>query len=76
MATKISGVFCAMGRLWCRLMHSQISWPIHGRYRCLVCFREYEVCWADRDVRCEPAHAAHPIAGRFAVPGWLSFPYL
>jgi hypothetical protein len=33
-------------RLWCRMAHEQFSWPIHGRYRCLVCHREYDVPWA------------------------------
>jgi hypothetical protein len=37
------------GRLWCRAMHPQVGWPINGKYRCLVCLREYEVPWAQKD---------------------------
>ena len=35
----------ALGRLWCRNMHTEISWPIHGRYHCLHCRRVYKVPW-------------------------------
>jgi hypothetical protein len=30
---------------WCRLMHSEISRPVHGRYQCLTCKRYYPVPW-------------------------------
>jgi len=39
-------------------MHDEITWPIHGRYRCRTCWREYPVAW-ERDVRFEPVAAAH-----------------
>jgi len=30
---------------WCKLMHDDISWPSHGRYRCTTCKRSYPVAW-------------------------------
>jgi hypothetical protein len=29
--------------LWCEQMHSDVMWPIHGKYRCGTCMREYAV---------------------------------
>ena len=31
--------------LWCRLMHPDPMWPIHGYYRCPACLREHRVPW-------------------------------
>ena len=31
--------------LWCRKMHSGAMWPMHGRYVCPRCWREYAVEW-------------------------------
>jgi hypothetical protein len=31
--------------LWCKKMHSGAMWPIHGRYICPDCLREYPVAW-------------------------------
>jgi hypothetical protein len=31
--------------LWCRKMHRRAMWPIHGRYICQECLREYPVAW-------------------------------
>lgn len=30
---------------WCKTMHAQAMWPIHGKYTCPQCFREYPVTW-------------------------------
>lgn len=30
-----------LARFWCRRCHTRTFWPIHGRYRCLECRREY-----------------------------------
>lgn len=30
---------------WCRTMHSKAMWPIHGRYVCPDCGRQYPVAW-------------------------------
>jgi len=34
--------------LWCRLMHPDPMWPLHGYYRCAACWREYPVPWENR----------------------------
>jgi hypothetical protein len=36
-----------IGELWCNLMHESSMWPIHGRYQCSTCGREYRVAWQD-----------------------------
>jgi hypothetical protein len=30
---------------WCENMHTATMWPIHGKYRCGTCFREYDVAF-------------------------------
>lgn len=30
---------------WCKSMHDQAMWPIHGRYICTTCLQEYPVAW-------------------------------
>jgi len=30
---------------WCRKMHTRAMWPIHGKYTCSQCLREYPVAW-------------------------------
>jgi hypothetical protein len=32
-------------KLWCETMHSRTMWPIHGKYRCAECLREYKVAF-------------------------------
>lgn len=32
-------------RIWCAVMHDEITWPVHGRYRCRKCWREYSIAW-------------------------------
>lgn len=34
-----------ISQLWCKKMHSQAMWPIHGKYICPRCLREYPVAW-------------------------------
>jgi hypothetical protein len=34
-----------ISELWCKKMHSQPMWPIHGKYICPQCLREYRVAW-------------------------------
>jgi len=36
-----------LGRIWCSLMHSSTTWPIHGEYCCQRCGRRFSVPWAD-----------------------------
>jgi hypothetical protein len=31
---------------WCRLMHRDAMWPIHGKYQCRKCLRSYPISWA------------------------------
>lgn len=38
-----------IGRIWCRLMHNSVAWPIHGRYQCRTCMRHFFVPWDARD---------------------------
>lgn len=37
--------FEAIAVWWCKVMHDEISWPSHGRYRCTTCKRSYPVPW-------------------------------
>ena len=30
---------------WCKNMHTEAMWPIHGKYICPRCLREYPVAW-------------------------------
>jgi hypothetical protein len=30
---------------WCRTMHTRMMWPIHGKYVCRACMREYPIVW-------------------------------
>jgi len=34
-----------ISELWCKKMHTRAMWPIHGKYICQVCLREYPVVW-------------------------------
>jgi len=43
----IPGFLDKVGDLWCRCMHDEYNWPMHGKYRCRTCFRERVVPWAD-----------------------------
>ena len=52
-------MFNWIGTLWCRKMHSGAMWPIHGRYICPQCLREYTVDWSgtgEKDI--EPSDTA------------------
>ena len=37
-----------LGVLWCRLMHADVTWPIHGNYHCRICGFIYRVPWANQ----------------------------
>ena len=39
-----------LGEWWCRSKHSDVSWPMFGRYRCLKCSRTYQVPWGAAEV--------------------------
>jgi hypothetical protein len=34
-----------IGDLWCRLMHTEPMWPVHGQYECRTCGRRFHVDW-------------------------------
>jgi hypothetical protein len=36
-----------LGAIWCRLMHSRISWPVSGHYLCSHCGRCFKVDWQE-----------------------------
>jgi hypothetical protein len=41
-----------ISELWCKRMHSGAMWPIHGKYICPDCLREYPVVW-ERSAKAE-----------------------
>jgi hypothetical protein len=57
--------------LWCRKMHKQSMWPIHGRYVCSECLREHTIEWSEANKQAiERTPAQVPPAeppGRFAT---------
>jgi hypothetical protein len=52
--------------LWCKKFHTQAMWPIHGKYVCSRCLREYPVAW---EGPVQPAEYADPslCRGRIAL---------
>jgi hypothetical protein len=56
MAQQIKNSFSFIGQIWCRAMHKQTRWPIHGEYECSVCFRRYRVPWEPKTAGAQPAH--------------------
>ena len=46
-------------------MHNDAMWPIHGRYVCKRCLREYPVEWEGRDFPAEDSSV------RTDSPVWL-----
>jgi hypothetical protein len=32
-------------RFWCAKMHGRPMWPVHGRYQCAICLREFPVAF-------------------------------
>ena len=36
-----------LAELWCRNVHSKTMWPIHGKYICPDCLRQYPVVWEE-----------------------------
>lgn len=39
-----------IGNLWCKLLHNQTTWPMHGHYECRSCGRRYPVMWEFREL--------------------------
>lgn len=42
-------IWSEISKWWCQNMHSKAMWPIHGRYICRVCRREYPITWFQED---------------------------
>jgi len=55
-------------RFWCRKLHPRPMWPMHGKYICPRCFREYRLDWDVRKHQLASVVAAapgrRPVAGR------------
>lgn len=34
-----------IAEIWCKSVHTEAMWPIHGKYVCKRCLREYNVEW-------------------------------
>lgn len=55
-------------KIWCSFMHDSPMWPIHGRYACRVCGREYPVAWSEIKATEKPQRSdvqiyRHAVAG-------------
>ena len=40
-------VLLQWGDLWCQMMHTSSTWPMHGAYRCRQCHRVRSIEWAN-----------------------------
>lgn len=40
-------MFESVLRWWCRAVHNNVLHPVHGKYICGVCLREWPVPWAE-----------------------------
>jgi hypothetical protein len=38
-------MFTRIMEFWCRLVHRRAMWPMHGKYICSRCLREYPLNW-------------------------------
>ncbi len=47
---------------WCEHMHTATLWPIHGKYRCASCLREYPVDFEAIGTRPAGRAPASPVA--------------
>lgn len=43
-----------LAKVWCSLVHDSPMWPMHGRYECRVCGREYPVEWSETAAKERP----------------------
>jgi len=48
--------------IWCEQMHSTVMWPIHGKYRCGSCMREYAVPFEAVELPLTEHRASSPVA--------------
>ena len=52
-ATRLEFMIKRIGELWCKKVHARPMWPMHGRYLCSRCLREYPVAWGAPATRAE-----------------------
>ena len=43
---------------WCKSVHNQAMWPIHGKYICPTCLQEYPVAWEGKATQADYADPA------------------
>ena len=55
-----------ISEIWCKTMHTRAMWPIHGRYICPDCLREFPVAWEGQE-EVVAATKAEPVAARVSV---------
>jgi hypothetical protein len=48
-----------MGRMWCKVWHPEVTWPVRGQYRCRSCHRIYSVPWEAPALARGSAETAH-----------------
>jgi hypothetical protein len=57
--------------LWCETVHKRALWPIHGKYRCATCLREYAVGF-EQTVEIPRPGGSCPIGIKEGPPGaWV-----
>jgi len=52
-----------IAQVWCKRMHRGAMWPIHGKYVCPRCLREYPVAWDGDRLEASAAPMAQSMAG-------------
>ena len=66
----------ASGEFWCVTVHSKVSMPMFGHYRCLRCNRVYPVPWKEPMpvfLRTNAQISSQvPKEGNFGKPAWLA----
>jgi len=75
--TRLSAILKPLndcGAVWCRLVHHDIMWPIHGYYRCRRCQRSHLVPWEAAATQSQ-AGKALPFPAKFhrATAGFEAF---
>jgi len=59
-------MFNRIATAWCQKMHTRAMWPIHGKYTCPQCLREYPVAWEGLP---KPTEYADPALRNAGIPG-------
>jgi hypothetical protein len=53
---------------WCKTMHRQAMWPIHGRYLCPRCLYEHTVSWEQAGISTTVETIRDTAPGAIAIP--------